>query len=127
LEKPQSSPGHRLASDVYGLRADRTPVMDGIPKARKGQRASRRVATLLPGALERWRAAPAEGVHSDEFCHVAMCPKFENAKILASAAVFVLIPHLAAPFCCNSKRLCETPREQVCPLESLIASKKTKA
>ena len=79
------------------LRFNRTPVRDGIPKARKGQRASRRVTTLLSGGLERWRAAPAEGVHSDEVCHVATCPKFENVKITASVAVVMLIPHLAPP------------------------------
>ena len=47
------------------------------------------------GGLERWRAAPAEGVHRDEVCHVATCPKFENVKITASVAVVMLIPHLA--------------------------------
>jgi hypothetical protein len=47
--------------------------------------------------LERWRAAPAEGVHSDEVWHAVAYPKFENAQIVASAAVILVILHLASP------------------------------
>jgi hypothetical protein len=45
--------------------------------------------------LERWRAAPAEGVHSDEVWHALAYPNFESAQIVASAAVILLILHLA--------------------------------
>jgi hypothetical protein len=45
--------------------------------------------------LERWRAAPAEGVHSDEVWHALAYPNFESAQIVASAAVIVVILHLA--------------------------------
>lgn len=79
------------------LRLYRTPVRDGILQVRKRKRSSRRVAALLPGALERWRTAPAEGVHSDEVGHEVAGLKFENAQIIASAAALVLIPHLASP------------------------------
>jgi hypothetical protein len=52
--------------------------------------------------LERWRAAPAEGVHSDEVWHAVAYPKFENAEIVASAAVILVILHLApSPVVCT--------------------------
>lgn len=77
--------------------------MDG--NFERGQRTAPslgRLTTLLPGGLERGRAAPAEGVHGDEISHEAASPKFEAVWIFAIAAVLVPIAHLAAPlFCCT--------------------------
>lgn len=52
---------------------------------------------FLAGNLQRWRAAPAEGVDSDEVYDERSSPRFELGPTPRVAAVFLLISHLAAP------------------------------
>ena len=119
---PQGSPIRRLASDIYDLRGARTSVMAGNCGHTQGQRPSQGAWSLFcPGVLERGRAAPAEGVHSDEISHEAARAKIEAALIFTIAAMFLLIPHQTAPLCCTLEALLPTPREAVCSLESSIA------
>ena len=65
----------------------------------KGRRLSPWAMRLkfLARNLQRWRAAPAEGVHSDEISDERSSPKFELGPKPPIPAVFLLISHLAAP------------------------------
>jgi hypothetical protein len=55
------------------------------------------VTKISWGELQRWRAAPAEGMHSDEVSDERSSPRFELGPTPRVAAVFLLISHLAAP------------------------------
>lgn len=55
------------------------------------------VTKISWGELQRWRAAPAEGMHSDEVSDERRSPRFELGPTPRVAAVFLLISHLAAP------------------------------
>jgi hypothetical protein len=86
--------------------------------------------------LERRRAAPAEGVHSDEVWHALAYPNLENAQIVASAAVILVILHLApSPWselthpreaeCRSVRSVSEKRCRGLCSFESSIARNKS--
>jgi len=53
--------------------------------------------------LERWGTAAAEGMDSNEGCHVSACPRSEIAQNPATAAVPLLILHVG-PHPCSFRR-----------------------
>lgn len=75
------------------------------------------------GNLERGRTAAAEGMDSDEACHLSACPISEVAQLTATAAVPLLILHVAPPSASVSG-LRENARRVFSIFEPPIARKK---